>query len=101
MEYEKPPLPEEASREHIGARIRLTRKALNITPTFVCSELGMRRSTWSMNEAGNSLPNPLDMIRFCDRFGASLDWIYRGKMNGLSHELASAINALLKKQNQK
>jgi len=98
METQKPPLPAGTSREDIGSRIRVTRKALGYSPTEVCSELGIRRSTWSMNEAGKSLPNPYDMIRFCERYGPSLDWIYRGKLTGVDHELATKITDLLKER---
>jgi len=96
MDYIKPPLPEGTSREEIGQRLRLTRKALGLTPTAICSELGIRRSTWSMDEAGKALPNTFDMIRFCERYGASLDWIFRGRISGVSYDLATKIRQLTK-----
>jgi len=49
-----------------------------------------------MNEAGENLPNIYDMIRLCDRYGLTLEWIYRGDMSGVRNDLASKILILLK-----
>ena len=91
MSNNKPPLPPGVTREEIGARLRATREALGLSSTVVCEILDIRRSTWSMNEYGKSLPNVFDMIRFSERFGVTLDWIYRGDRSGLRHDLAARL----------
>jgi len=92
----KPPLPPGTSREDIGARLRVSRKAVGVSPTELCRELGIRRSTYSMNEVGSNLPNVYDMIRLCARYGLTLDWIYLGDMSGVKSDLASKIMQTLK-----
>lgn len=81
------------SRKDIGARLRRTRQALGLRSSDICAELGIRRSTWSMDEAGKALPNVHDMVRFAERYGVTLDWIYRGRLSGVDYDLAKKLVA--------
>lgn len=94
MESKKPPLPPGTSREEIGFRLRISRMAIGITPTELCREVGIRRTTYSMNELGQNLPNIYDMIRVCARYGLTLEWIYRGIIAGVDYDLATKISNL-------
>jgi len=41
------------------------------------------QSTWNKYEAGTRLPPPYAMAAFCEMFGCSMDWLYRGRPGGI------------------
>lgn len=87
----KDPLPPGTSVTDIAHRIIATREALGLRPIDVCNDLGFRPNAYSQWESGTNRPNLDDMIRFCARYGLTLDWIYRGDPSGLQHGLATKL----------
>lgn len=75
----------------IGRRLRASREALGLPQKALYKPLRVGKSTWSMWEIGDRLPDPLAMARFCNTHGVSLDWIYRGDTSGLPSELRRLI----------
>lgn len=75
----------------MGARLKATREALGIKPVDVCKELEIQANKYSQWESGKSRPNLDDMIRFCERYGVALDWIYRGDPSKLPPGLYAPI----------
>jgi ribosome-binding protein aMBF1 (putative translation factor) len=71
----------------IGRRLRAARLALGLQQKDLLKPLRVGKSTWSMWENGDRLPDPLAMARFGNTHGVSLDWIYRGDTSGLPAEL--------------
>jgi len=54
-------------------------------------EFNMRDNTWSQYETGKRLLCLFVAMRFCERYGTTLDWFYRGSPSGLPLEHAQAI----------
>lgn len=55
-------------------------------PQFA-EELGIEYPRWNNFERGYPLPNPI-ALELCNRFpGLTLDWLYRGRFEGMSFDL--------------
>ncbi|MBC7906902.1 MAG: helix-turn-helix transcriptional regulator [Rhodospirillaceae bacterium] len=78
----------------IGARLRLTRKALGLSQDDLADSINVGRTTYTMWEGGQRLADVLAISRMADRYGVSLDWVYRGNMAGLPHVIARRIEEL-------
>lgn len=88
---QKPPLPALAQRQHVAIRLKAIRVALKLKPVDVCKALGFQRNAYSQWESGDSRPNLDDMIRFSERYGVPLDWIYRGDPSRLPQDIADEV----------
>lgn len=82
-------------RDKIAQRLRATRTALGLNARALCQAVELGESTYSQWERGLRFPEVLQMLPLCDRFGLTLDWIYRGHIGGLSYDLAEKIKAIL------
>ena len=78
----------------IGLRLRLTREVLNLTQAEFADRCGIARNTYNQYEMGKNTPKLLFAIDICDRFGLTLDWIYRGDPSGLPYKVADDLRAL-------
>lgn len=74
-----------------------TKLALGISTRFITEQTGITKTAWNNYENRISRPNLLDCIRFCARFGITLDWVYLGNPSALPHELAAKIMDELKR----
>ena len=94
-------LVNEPKYKSMGIRIAATRLALGLArPVKMRKAIGrpgrpVGANTYSQWEAGTRRPNLEDMMRLCDRFGVTLDWIYRGNMATLPQTLIAKINDYL------
>jgi transcriptional regulator with XRE-family HTH domain len=82
--------------ENVGKRLALTRIALgfeNQKEFYLATGLGA--SAYSMWESGNNFPRVEHMMRLCQEFGLTLDWIYRGDISGLPYTLAMRIRQVI------
>ncbi len=52
------------------------------------------QSVWNKWEKGTRAPDPYKMIEFCARFRVTMDYIYRGRLQGVNPELALHLAAL-------
>lgn len=90
-------MPESVSppenRPHIGVGERLTafRQALGYAPIDMCRSMNVRQNTYSQWESGKSRINLDDAIRLCDRFGLTLDYLYRDDISGVRSDIAARI----------
>lgn len=75
----------------IGDRLARTRKALELTQEQLADELGVSRGALGNWEQGTRLPDPAAMMRFANRYGVSMDWIYRGDPSSLPQRYAANI----------
>lgn len=82
-------------RDEIARRLRATRLALGLRPSELCQATGIGTSTYSQWEAGLRMPDVLQILPICERFGLTLDWIYRAQISGLAYDLAVKIQAEL------
>ena len=75
----------------IGHRLRVAETALKKNPTAVSRDCKIGKNTYSQWRNGKRVPQ-LDLaIRYCDRYGLTLDWLYLGRFDGLPTTLAELI----------
>lgn len=65
----------------IGARLRALREALygDLSMKQFAEMMGLDYRRYHNWEAGSSRPQPEEAINLCDKLGATLDFIYRGR----------------------
>jgi transcriptional regulator with XRE-family HTH domain len=87
--YRKPDprLPE------IGARLALTRRALDLTRFQMARLLGTDTSTWGTYEAGLQRI-PANQALKLSAYGIPLDWVYDGKVVNLHPHIRAKIREL-------
>jgi transcriptional regulator with XRE-family HTH domain len=74
----------------VGRRLRACREAVDLDqPDF--AQWGIERTRLSQWENGRRAPNAFSLIPFCERFGISLDYIFRGDPRALPHGLYGKI----------
>jgi len=79
--------------DDVAARLKICREVVGLSHQAAADLISQDRSTWTGWENGNRYP-PVDRIsKFCDRYGFTLDWIYRGIPHGLPNEIADKILA--------
>lgn len=78
-------------REQVGQRLQLAIEALHLQPIEVARFLGITTSKLGNWLAGRNYPDEFLLARFCDRYGVTADWIYRGRLYGLPGELADGL----------
>jgi transcriptional regulator with XRE-family HTH domain len=74
----------------IGARLELTRRALDLTRFQMARVLGTDMATWGTYEAG-VVRIPADQALKLSAYGVPLDWIYRGKTTDLHPDIREKI----------
>jgi transcriptional regulator with XRE-family HTH domain len=75
--------PGSAFLNAVGQRLAWAREVVGVTQQQVADMIVVDQSAYSKWENGSRLAAPGAMVRFCDLFGVSLDFIYRGKIGGL------------------
>ena len=75
----------------IGWRLRVAIEALGMNYTEAGELFGVSKSKLGNWMRGDDYPAPYFIERFCDRFGVTADWIYRGEVSGISGELADIL----------
>lgn len=83
------------SVEAVAERMRLTRLALGLTQAAIGRLAGIGAQAWNNNERARGRISLDQALKLCVATGVSLDWIYRGEMRGLPHELAVKIQAAI------
>lgn len=86
--------PIEYSLREIGIRLQLTRQAFSLSQTEFADAAGLTQHAYNQYERGHRRPNIDAAIALCDRYGITLDWIYRGDPSGLPYKLADLIKNL-------
>lgn len=83
-----------AWKKAVGARLVEGRDALGRSQANVAKALKISPQRLSNYETGS---RPLDIelaVKLCDRFGLTLDYLYRGQIYGLPRELADRIGSM-------
>lgn len=75
----------------VGVRLAACRRALGMDAVDICREMNFRQNTYSQWESGKSRVNLDDAIRLCDRYGVTLDFLYRNDISGVRSDLARRI----------
>ena len=81
----------------IGARLELTRRALDLTRFQMARLLGTDTSTWGTYEAGLQRI-PANQALKLSAYGIPLDWVYDGKVANLHPHIRAKIRELTKRE---
>ena len=81
----------DAMLQVVGRRLAETRRALQLSQEQAAKVAGVTRSAWKNWENGLRFPDSPAMIRFCNEFSVTMDWIYRGNMTGLPNSLIAKL----------
>jgi transcriptional regulator with XRE-family HTH domain len=86
---------EERPFKEIGERLRLLREVVGLDQRSFADRAGLAQSTYNQYEMGVRRPAIENAIALCEAYNVSLDWIYRGDLGGLRHQLALALSAAI------
>jgi hypothetical protein len=75
----------------VGRRLRAAIDALGLSQTGVASTLDTSTSKLGNWIRGDNYPAAWFVKRFCDRYGITTDWLYRGIVSGIDANLADAL----------
>ena len=89
MPYRKP----DPALPKLGARLSLTRRALDLTRFQMAQLLGTDMATWGTYEAG-VVRIPADQALKLSAYGIPLDWVYQGRMADLHPHIRAKIRQL-------
>ena len=67
----------------IAKRLVTLRESLGISAADLCRTTGLAPNRWSQYESGERRITLDAAGILCDKFGVTLDWIYRGDESGL------------------
>ena len=89
-----------ASSEEVGARLEITRRALDYTTTTMCRMMGSvsHGSTYSNYESGIRRISLDHALALCIRCRLTLAWIYQGDFESLPSDIKAKILPLLPDQ---
>lgn len=75
----------------IGERLEKLRDAVDMNTTKIAETLDITHSAWSQYENGTRRISLEVAGKLVERFGVTLDWIYRGDPSGLPMRLAQLL----------
>ena len=84
----------DTSSEYVAKRLQLFRKSLGLRQVDLARELGWSQQKWGQWEKGRRIPNIPDMIELAERYGVTLDYVYRGDMSRLPEWMSKKIRKL-------
>lgn len=71
----------------VAKRLRILRAMRQLSGPKFAEELGIEYARWNNFERGYPLPAPI-ALELCRKFpGLTLDWLYRGRLEGMSFDL--------------
>lgn len=78
-------------RIEVGRRLRAAIVAKGISQADVVRALGTPANKLGNWLRGEHYPSAFFITQFCDRYGITTDWIYRGIVSGMDKTLADAL----------
>ena len=69
--------------KNIAKRLLLLREAMGLSGADLCRMTGFAPNRWSQYESGDRRITLDAATVLCEKFGVTLDWIYRGDESGL------------------
>jgi transcriptional regulator with XRE-family HTH domain len=64
----------------VGRRLRWVRDLIDPNRTRLARQYNEDHTVWEKWERGAAYPDPAVMARFCDDWGVTMDWLYRGEI---------------------
>lgn len=74
-----------------GRRLAAVRQMVGLTQVKLGELLQVDQSAVGKWETGSRMPDPYKMSAVCARFGVTMDFVYRGRLEGVNRELALAL----------
>lgn len=72
--------------KEIATRLMITRDILGLSQKEISEQLNLASPVrWGHWERGRNMPDPEAISNLCDRYGITMDWIYRGDISGLTY----------------
>lgn len=71
----------------IGKRLVVTVEALDMKPAELCRQIGVAPNRWSQYARGDRRITLDVAVKLCERYGLTLDWLYRGDASSLPQRL--------------
>lgn len=90
----------ESELTNIAQRLLLLRRIKRARAVDLCNAISMKKAKLSNLETGNSPLNMDDAIAFANYFGVTLDFIFLGRLDGLSSDKTKEILSLTSKINK-
>ncbi len=75
-------------KQEVGARLRLAMEAQGLSQSDLSRVFSVSLSKIGNWLRGDNYPDVYLMTVFCERYGVTMDWLYRGKIAGLPSEMA-------------
>lgn len=75
----------------VARRLRACRKATGLSIVEIADQMAVTPQRWGQWERAARTPAIDEMSRFCDIYGASLDFIFRGVVSGMTEEFARKV----------
>jgi transcriptional regulator with XRE-family HTH domain len=85
----------DTSPEYVGKRLEIFRLAVGVKQVELAREFGWSQQKLGQWEHGRRNPTVPDMIDLAERYGVTLDYIYRGDMSRLPEWLGKKIRELV------
>lgn len=85
------PMTNSKHKRDVAGRLQLTIEALELKQVEVAATLGISLSKLGNWLRGDAYPNEFLMTVFCERYGVTMDWLYRGLIFGLPKEMADGL----------
>lgn len=77
----------------IGERLSMVVAIVGVSQSAIGREIGVDQSTVTKWLKGQRVPSVYQMALFCETYGCSLDFIYRGSLVGVRQDLAVRLAA--------
>lgn len=78
----------------VGNRLKVLRLMLGLTKAEMADANGFDRTNYGRFEAGaRGLPREV-AFHLAERYGITMDWLYRGRWEGLSIDLAERLRSV-------
>jgi transcriptional regulator with XRE-family HTH domain len=75
--------PPTGALAEIGRRLREAREAVSVGQAEFAAAAGIKANTYNQWEQGKKRPDIAGAAKLCDAHGLTLDYIYRGRVDGL------------------
>lgn len=82
-------------RKAVAERLTMVRTIIQPNRVIISELFGVHHTVWQKWEDGRNYPDPEVMARFCDQWGVTMDWLFRGRMEGMRE----ALRALMYEKN--
>lgn len=80
-------------KQFVAANLRAIVAVIGGNQSDVAAAIGASKSKFGNWLRGDNFPDPHAMWLLCERYGVTMDWIFRGRIFGLPGHLADGLKA--------